>query len=360
MQKRAIFSPPRSLLLHSVGIDLSDRSIKYVEINNTSKGLRLGKYGRESVPPGIIDGGKIVNIDELRKVIKSLRSKTSTTYVRMALPEEQVYLFSLRIPKVSSAEAQTTIELSLEEHIPIPAESAVFDYECIADGTEFMDFIVVASSHEIIDSYLSVFEETGFTLLSFELEAQSVARALISKKEVGVSMVVDIGETRTGLCVVENGNVVLASTIDIGGANLTALIEKKLGVSKEAAEKWKREFGLEVHDEAPQLPETIMGSIGALRDEINKMYVYWHSHKDENMEKRGKITTIHLCGGEAGLPGLSEYLTSSLGVSVVLGNPWTNITDMESYIPEITHKDSLAYATAIGLALADKEFNSKK
>lgn len=362
MHKRAIFPPPSSLLLPSVGFDLSDRSIKYVEIRTTSKGLRLGKYGKENIPQGILQSGKIIDTEGLKKIIKSLRSKTTTQYVRMALPEEQVYLFSLRIPKVSAKQAETTIQFSLEEHIPIPATEAVFDYECIKDGETNMDFIVVACSAQTIDSYLSVFEGTGFVPLSFELEAQALARALVKKDEKKVSMIVDIGETRTGICVVENENVVLASTVEIGGANLTDLIQKKLGVARDMAEKWKREFGLESHVEAPELPETIMGSIGTLRDEINKLYVYWNTHKDENEEKRDVINEIYLCGGESALPGLAEYLTSTLGVIVNLGNPWINVTDINDYIPEINQKDSLAYATAIGLALGekDKEIRLKK
>ncbi len=341
--------------LRSVGFDLSDRSIKFVELKETKHGFVLGKYGRETVPPGILQSGKIIDKEKLKNIIKSLHGKTTTPYVRMALPEEQVYLFSIRLPKSKPKEVETAIELSLEDNIPIPAQDAVFDYECVKEDKDHMDFVVVASPRQTIEDYVSMFDGTGFIPLSFELEAQAIARSIVKDKTAGVVMVVDIGETRTGISVIEDGHVVLASTVEIGGASLTDLIQKKLGVSRESAEKWKKEFGLESHNEAPELPETIMGSLSALHDEINKAYVYWHNHKDENEEKRGAISSIFLCGGESALPGLPQYLSSTMGVSVSLGNPWVNITDLSSYVPEINQKDSLAYATAIGLALAEND-----
>ncbi len=354
MQKRNFFSPPKKLLFPSFGLDLSDRSIKYVEIKNTRKGPRLGKYGREKINPGILQSGKILDSKALKEIFKKLKEKIDISYVRVSLPEEQVYLFSLKIPRVSPKEVETSIELSLEEHIPIPVTDVVFDYELIKEDENNLYFVVVASSADMINSYLELFEGTGFFPLSFELEAQAIARAIISDEEKGSSMIVDVGETRTGLCVVDGNKVVMASTVDIGGASLTNLIKTKLSVSSEAAEKWKREFGLEIHDEAPMLPEIIMGSLSAIRDEINKLYVYWQTHKDENDDKRSPITKIYLCGGESALKGFPEYLESSLGVPVLLGNPWQNVTDMSNYIPEIGQKDALAYATAIGLALGDK------
>ena len=49
--------------------------------------------------------------------------------------------------------------------------------------------------------------------------------------------------------------------------------------------------------------------------------------------------------------GISDYLSISLGLNVVLGNPWTNLISFEKYIPEIGAKEATEYSTAIGLAM---------
>ena len=75
--------------------------------------------------------------------------------------------------------------------------------------------------------------------------------------------------------------------------------------------------------------------------------------------KRGKIDRqikkVILCGGDSNLVGLSEYFSVSMKVSVEMANVWVNITNTEKYIPDISFNQSLAFASALGLALRDFE-----
>ncbi len=68
-------------------------------------------------------------------------------------------------------------------------------------------------------------------------------------------------------------------------------------------------------------------------------------------EKSGTLERVILCGGEANVPGLSSYLASALEAEIEIANPWVNINSLTSYVPEITSKHALRYATALGLAL---------
>jgi len=91
--------------------------------------------------------------------------------------------------------------------------------------------------------------------------------------------------------------------------------------------------------------------VSALRDEINNMYIYWHTHKYEEGKVGDKIKKIILVGGNANLLGLDEYLSSSLKVRVEKADVWSNVSFPEGYIPPINFYNSLSYASAIGLAL---------
>ena len=65
-----------------------------------------------------------------------------------------------------------------------------------------------------------------------------------------------------------------------------------------------------------------------------------------------------LCGGGAYLKGFPQYLSSRLKIPASLGNPWINILKDNKHkakIPNIPHKDSLAYSTVLGLALRGTE-----
>ena len=67
------------------------------------------------------------------------------------------------------------------------------------------------------------------------------------------------------------------------------------------------------------------------------------------------IKEIILCGGDANLAGLTEYLTLTLKIPVKLANVWLNVFSFEEYVPEIEFNKSLKFATAVGLALKGKE-----
>ena len=53
------FPTPSFLRFASVGIDVSDQSIKYAELKHMHGELRLGRYGSVVIPPGVIVSGRI-------------------------------------------------------------------------------------------------------------------------------------------------------------------------------------------------------------------------------------------------------------------------------------------------------------
>ena len=347
------FPTPRFLAMTSCALDISDQSIKYGELYPTSQGLRLGRFGKIKVPPGVIVSGKIQNEDELVVLLKELRVKENLSFVRVSLPEEQMYLFTLSFPKVVGANLRETILLSLEEHIPLSASDALFDFEVISENASSVQVEVAAIAALTIETYLSVFERSGFTPLSFELEAQAIARAVIPRGEEDTVMTVDFGETRTGISIADHGRVLFTSTLDMGGAVLTDMVAKNFNVSFEEAEKMKKAYGPQGASKAEEIFPIILNGLSVLRDELNKHYVYWHTHEEENGIKHPKINRIILCGGDANLAGLAEYLEASMKVKVVYASAWTNISEVKNSIPDMTFEESLGFVTTLGLALGD-------
>jgi Tfp pilus assembly PilM family ATPase len=60
-----------------------------------------------------------------------------------------------------------------------------------------------------------------------------------------------------------------------------------------------------------------------------------------------------LNGDGALLPGLTEYVSKSLGVSAEVANPWLNIV-VENKFKNLVVKSGSSYSVAIGLALKDE------
>lgn len=352
------FPTPTYLKAPSVGLDISDRSIKYCYFDHIDGELVLSGYGRIPLAFGLVTSGKITDPVGLRKVLNDLAGTLKRHHVRVSLPEEQVYLFSVKLPLLKEDEVRGAIALTLEEHVPISSAEALFDYDLVKKTKSDLIIQVAATSQEIVDSYIAVFEGTPFIPLSFELEAQALARAIVAQGDPGTHMIVDFGETRTGISIVSGGFVLFTSTIEVGGHNLNEAIAKHFSITVEEAKAKKEMYGLEGggRDESNIMP-AVVGALSALQDEINKHYVFWHNHPYDDGSERPKIDSIYLCGGEANIKGVDNYLTQTLRTKVQKANPWVNISDFKHIIPDLPYKDSLAYATAFGLALGDNMYD---
>ncbi len=349
-----LFPTPKFLTVPSFGLDISDESIKYTELISSSKGLKLGRYGECQIPLGVIESGKITNLPKMEEILTSLRKEKKIKSVRVSLPEEQVYLFEFRLEKSGLENIRESIELSLEEHIPIPAQDAIFDYEILSEDERSFNIQVSAIPKNIIDEYLSIFKNSGIGVRSFELEAQAISRAVVGKNDEDTYMIVDFGKKRTGIFIVSRGIVMFTSTLDVGGSSLTSMIQKSFKISFEEAEKMKKKYGLERNSGNEELFSVLLNSISILRDEIVKHFIYWHTHKDGDKD-RPLIKKIILCGGDANLIGLAEYFSVSTKNTIEMANVWVNIMNTEKYIPEINFEQSLTYAAALGLALGNFE-----
>lgn len=344
------FPTPSYLAMNSFAIDISDQSIKYGELLATPEGLRLGRFGKEKIPPGVVVSGKIEDQNQLVAILKQLKEKEHLGFVRVSLPEEQMYLFTLLLPKVSDKELRDIILLQIEEHIPLKAVDTVFEYDIISKSDVNTLVLVSAIATSTVDGYLSSFEKAGLSPLSFELEAQAIARSVIPVDDKEPTMIVDFGDTRTGVSIVHDGKVFFTTTLDMGGVNLTNMISKNFTLPFEKAEEMKRSYGLDGISNIENIFPVILNEISVLRDELNKQYLYWKSHDNCGIS-HDQINRIVLCGGDANLTGLSDYLEASMKIKVDHANAWVNISNMKNGVPNMSFEESLGYVTVLGLAL---------
>jgi type IV pilus assembly protein PilM len=326
-----------------------------LELLYKKKGLEVGRHGERSIPAGIIEAGKIKDPKRMEEILALLKKEEGLRSVRVSLLEEQVYLFKLRLEKTGLVNVRESIELSLEEHIPIQAQDAIFDYEFLDEDAHNINLQVAAIPKNIIENYLRIFQNADINVQSFELEAQAISRAVVRKDDMETYMIVDFGEKRTGIFIISRGIVMFTSTLDVGGVILTDMIAKNFKISFAEADKMKKEYGLERNIKNKELFSVLLNSISILRDELVKHFIYWHTHKDEDGKNNPLIKEIILCGGDSNLIGLSEYLSISMKTKIEIANVWVNIINTDNHIPDMSFKQALSFAATLGLALRDFE-----
>ena len=355
---RRIAPPPRYLTMPSIGVDISDTSMKYIAFSAPDrKGVReLTAWGDIDIPTNVLRRGYVENEEQLTAVLREFQERTGAEYVRVSLPEERAYLFETEIKRdVPAKEVRSLLEFRLEENVPIPLREALFDYEILPtpDDARKLRVAVAAYARETIARYFSACTAAGLTPLSFEVEAQAMARAVIPPGETGTVMLVDFGKTRTGVGIVHNGSLLYTSTIDVGGGQLSQSLRKVHGdVPESQLTKIKNSEGLIRGANNARTYEALLGTISVIKDEIITRMQYWHTRKSNGEARR--IGSVILCGGSSNLKGLPDYLTDTLGVPSTRAQVWQHAFDPSEIVPPIDRRHSYGYATAIGLALEQR------
>lgn len=352
VQKAVTPQVPEFLMFRGVGMNLSDHSVKLVKLDRNNHPQQIGK---EAVPEGAVVDGQLKDPDAVSTELKELQERFNLKYVRLSIPEENGYIFNIKLPGVKQSELREAISLRLTEQVPISQDNAVFDFDVThtkSNGVKYVTVSVLPA--DLVAKYLHMCSEADLVPLSFEIEAQTIRKAVIPEDNDSVTMVMDIGKTRTGIFIVDEQTVKHTHTLQAGGDRMTEAIKEAGNISWDEAEEIKREKGFTRNAESAERFAALSDATSVFVDEANRRFRFWRAHSEEVGHQTGDISQLILVGGNASVPGLDDYIAEHLDISVSVGNVWQNAFDISTHIPDIDFSHSLTYASAIGLALSNE------
>lgn len=350
---------------NAFGFDLSDVSIKVMQMSKSSKGgYRVEGFNTIQIPRGVMVNDIIMDEKMMEKYIRSAMRNTkldkiSGNRVIASLPESKAFVRVIQIPKMSEDKAAAAVPFEAEQFIPMPLDQVYLDWQIINTTENGMDILVTAVPRDYADNFLRVLKNAGLQPIAFEVESAACARSLIEPtNKQGTNhekslLIVDMGNFRSSIITCEGGSLEYTLSVPISGDSFTDALVHALGYTLEQAEAIKIQYGLALTLGQEKVRETLGGVVDNLILEIINS-IRFH---DEHAEK--KISEILLCGGAAKLTGLTEYIHEKLAenpmyenIEVKLGNPWVNVLEPKSVeSTKLLLQDSLDYTTAIGLAM---------
>lgn len=345
-----------------VGLDISDRTVKFIRFSQRRLRIKVEAYGSVAIEEGVVVGGEIKKPEILIPKLAALKIQSGgifrDRFVVASLPEEKSFLRIIQVPRVKAEKLHNAVRWELEGNIPIAPEEIYFDYEVAPssdDKPDHFDVLTIAFPRTIVDTYVSVLRQAGFIPLALELESQSIARALVDRKDISTPRVfVDIGASRTSFVLIGGGTIILTSTIQLSGVEFNEAIMRALGITFEEAEEIKKKDGLRKNAHDGKAAAALKPILETLSDEIEKQIEFYRDHLSERHGASRDIESIVLTGGDASLIGLDAYLARALKKPVLMGNSFAALgTAFGNYTPPITPKDAMQFTTAIGLALRD-------
>jgi len=352
---KKFFPPPRYLKMEAVGIDISDRAIRYLSFKNKGSVREIDVFGEVALPEGALSGGHINKPNIVSSVLRGIADKLKNKLVRVSLPEEKAYIYQTQVPKVPGVELYESISYTLEENVPIKPSEAVFDYFLIPSKdlqSEHVDVVVVAIPQKVSEIYDLVLNEAGLFPLSFEIGSQAIVRAVADQGDHQVRLVVNLNETKTSFSIVSRGLVRFTSTVQAGGGDIDRYLIELTGKTLEQVKMMKKTSAMEGEQDM-DLFFKLMESTKPIQDEIRKLQSYWKTHGAGKSGLSKEIAEIILVGKDTAVPAVSEYLESVIGIKTSVSNVWRNSFSLEDYVPDLGFYNALDYAGAIGLALGN-------
>ncbi len=322
-----------SLEQDNFSLQISDSSVRLVKLVKKGKTFSVCSFNEINIKPGIVEGGVIKNEKDLVIVIKLACKKVkgkkiNTKHVIASLPEEESFLQVIQMPKMSEEELRSAIVFEAENYIPMPMDKVYFDFQIVSPvigETDHLDVLIVAMPQKIVDSYVSCIKKAGLVPTALEVESQAIARALIKKETSNCPvMIVDLNDTDPSF-IIFSGNCIrftssasaLTSGQDLAG---------------------------------PKVRKTKRSIKERLIYQMEKYIDFYKEHANhEHIQNEGGIKKIILCGVDADLLGLVDFISEKTGIETEIGDSFINFSKHSGKYVRVT--DPLCYVTAIGLAI---------
>lgn len=350
---RVELRPPAYLTLPTAGIDISASGIKIAILTEGLHGLELSTYGESHLPSGAFVNGDIVDRAAVVKEIQLLVKKHTIGHANIGLPEAKGYLFETDVAGEGYTQWRTALEQHIDEFVPLPPKEITFDIVPTGVGAKGTHMIGIGYARRMVEETFHVCEEAGIIVRALEPEMFAIPRALLPAGSQETVLIVDIGKSTSKLMVVEAGLPRFAATLAIGGHALTLAVQKHFGVSEAEARRIKLTQGFVAGEKGDEYIAALLPTVSAIREEVARHLEYWQTRAANSSGQDKPVSRVIVVGGNASFMGLTEYLEAGLKMPVTLADVFINCAPKNKWIPPLDYMESLAYATAIGLALRD-------
>ena len=337
------------------GLDIGHSSMKAMQLEKLpGKPASVTGYGISPFEPSAVVNGEIVKPELLAKSAHNLFEKNlvgsiTSARVACALPTAHTFSRPMTLPPMDHHDIVEAIHLEAGQYIPVPIDNLYIDYEISRQDEHGIELLLVATSRKIVDSYLSLFKALSLEPVAFEPSINAASRLLRigEKSNSEPSILVDIGSVTTDIAVFD-GTMLVSSTVNSGGDNMTEALIRNLHLSDEQAVKLKAEYGISYSEKQQRVVDAIKPQLDSLVREIEKSIRYYSERASKSGKQLARVITV---GGGAEMPGLNHFLSKELRMPCENFNPWDHIT-FGSLAPP-SEPDRSMYITVAGEAILD-------
>lgn len=334
-----------------VGIDIGSFSTKVVQLKYEKERGVLETYGellnenyfKEQPDAPLIHRPDSEITTAVGEILKE--ANVTTKEAVFSIPAASSFITTIQFPHVPEKELREAIPFETRRYIPIPVSEVVLDWEILdsSEDREKLNILLIAVPRETVEKFKRIAESSGLHLRSLEVETFGMARSL-GAGELGPTIYINLGHQTTTLAMTDKNRLRVSHSFSRGSNELTRIIARSLGVTKERAEAVKKEVGMSEKIEEREIASVIIPFIETLFLEVERLLAVYNRKAPRTIQK------INLTGGGSNLKGVVEYAVSKFGIEVTRGNPFAQIV-APAFMQPALREIGPGFSVAVGLAL---------
>jgi type IV pilus assembly protein PilM len=167
-----------------VGLDIEAGSIAATEVRSNGT-VEVSGQGVVALEPGIFREGEVSDPDALSEALEQLFAEHKLSRnVRLGIANQRVAVRTLRLPSIEDQdELETAIRFQAQDHIPMPLDQAVLDWQVVGyvtgpDGQRQIDVVAVAARRDMLAAMMDAMRSAGLRPTGIDHSAFGMLRAL--------------------------------------------------------------------------------------------------------------------------------------------------------------------------------------
>ncbi len=346
-----------------LGVDVGSYSVKVAEIERTLKGFHLVGFFEQPLGAYEPSGKSAAASQALTRILEEYNLSTQSVYT--VLPGQELSHRSLDFPFSDFKKIDQTIEFEMENHVPLPLEELLIDYEFLPPRKS-----EDKSGSTVLVSYVKKGDFVRFLNLmtDADVDPRFVGSEPIELAHVfdlgvyppeGAYALIDIGHEKTNVLIFSK-KLRFVRTIMMGGKDLTGAIADSMNIPAAEAERMKIELG-RVGPEVQGADATTRKIFGAMDAVLESLLLHLRQSFMSFQDEQGEVVqALLLCGGTSRLPGLDHYLSSRLRKNVsfleCLDQPFNQLADSQWCRSLAATALSVAHRGIGGIGVRDIQF----
>lgn len=317
-----------------LGVDVGTYSIKIARVERGLGEFHLTDFYEIPVP----DHDVLTHEQSVEALLSKFMTENQIIYDTAASSLSGLHCAfrTLEFPFTQTKKIDSALEFELENYVPFSLEDLSIDYVLLEKGEASSKVLSVYTPKAELVKFLNILSNSHCDARYVGVDCLDLANLSLSGMlpPQGQYAILDIGHSKTNLCIMQGSKVRAVRTIAIGGKHITQAIARSMKIDFAKAEEIKMKQGqVSPFEEGDAISQAIGSVLEDLLIQIRQTLFALY----EKGEK--KIEAVYLCGGSSRLSGIDQFISTHLRLNVspldVLDYSFNRLSDADSARPVV-------------------------